>query len=184
MHRIANIAVAFMVAATLAKPCGATVVDQGQNGFTIQQKLHIAAATDKVYAALLAPGKWWSSDHTFSHSAANLALDARAGGCFCETLPGGGSVQHATVAIAMPGAMLRLRGPLGPFQGQGVDAALTFSLKAAGDGTDLTLDNVVGGYMQGGFGKWPQAADGMLSDLVEHLKYYAENGKSEPPPAK
>ena len=182
MHRIADIAVAFIVAATLARPCGATVVDQGQNGFTIQQKMHIAAPTDKVYAALIAPGKWWSSDHTYSNSAANLALDARAGGCFCETLPGGGSVQHATVAIAMPGAMLRLRGPLGPFQGQGVDSALTFSLKAAGDGTDLTLDNVVGGYMQGGFGKWPVAADGMLAATIARLKIFVETGSPDAKP--
>ncbi len=183
MHRIAHFAIGFViVATTLAKPCGAAVVDQVQNGFAIQQKLHIAAPTDKVYAALLAPGKWWSSDHTFSHSAANLALDARAGGCFCETLPGGGSVQHATVAIAMPGALLRLRGPLGPFQGQGVDSALTFTLKAAGDGTDLTLDNVVGGYMKGGFGNWPTAADGMLAATIARLKTFVETGSPDPKP--
>ena len=182
MHRIAHFAIAFVVTATLAKPCGATVVDQAQNGFAIQQKLLIAAPTDKVYAALLAPEKWWSPDHTFSHSAANLALDARAGGCFCETLPGGGSVQHATVAAAMPGALLRLRGPLGPFQGQGVDGALTFTLKATRDGTDLTLDNVVGGYMKGGFGTWPTAADAMLAVTLARLKTFVETGSPDPKP--
>ena len=82
----------------------------------------------------------------------------------------------------MPGAMLRLRGPLGPFQGQGVDSALTFSLKAAGDGTDLTLDNVVGGYMQGGFGKWPAAADGMLAATIARLKVFVETGSPDSKP--
>lgn len=182
MHRIAHIAIGLVIAATLAEPCGAAVVDQIPDGFAIQQKLHIAAPTDKVYAALLAPAKWWSPDHTFSNSAANLSLDARAGGCFCETLPGGGSVQHATVAIAMPGTLLRLRGPLGPFQGQGVDAALTFTLKAAGDGTDLTLDNVVGGYMKGGFGNWPAAADRMLATTIVRLKTFVETGSPDPKP--
>lgn len=182
MHRIAHVAIGAAVAATLASPCSAAVVDQAQDGFAIQQKLHIAAPPDKVYAALVAPQKWWGPDHTYSHSAANLALDARGGGCFCETLPGGGSVQHATVASAMPGALLRLRGPLGPFQGQGVDSALTFTLKAAGDGTDLTLDNVVGGYMKGGLGNWPAAADGMLAATIARLKNFVETGSPDPRP--
>jgi hypothetical protein len=69
---------------------------------------------------------------------------------------------------------------MGPFQSQGVDGALTFALKAGGDGTDLVLDNNVGGFIKGGMGKWPEAADGMLADLVVHLKYYVESGKPMP----
>jgi hypothetical protein len=50
----------------------------------------------------------------------------------------------------------------------------------------LVLDNNVDGFVKGGMGKWPEAADGMLTDLVAHLKYYAENSKAMPasPPAK
>lgn len=183
MHRIAHFAFgSIVVAASLAAPCRAAVIEQTPSGFAIQQKLHIAAPADKVYAALLVPAKWWNSDHTYSNDAANLTLEARAGGCFCEALPGGGSVQHATVWTLMPGVMLRLRGPLGPFQGQGVDAALTFTLKAAGDGTDLTLDNLVGGYMKGGFGNWPAAADGMLAGTMARLKMYIETGSPDTRP--
>ncbi len=159
----------------------AAVVESAINGFAIQQEIHIAAPPDRVYAALLEPAKWWSSDHTFSKSAANLTLDGKAGGCFCEALPGGGSVQHLVVVNANSGKLLRLRGVLGPLQGQGVDGALTFALKAGGSGgTDLTLDNTVGGYMKGGFGRWPALADDMLAGQLARLKRYIETGSPEP----
>jgi len=159
-------------------PAQSAVLETNANGFAIEEKAHIAASPAKVYAALIHPENWWNSEHTFSGSAGNLSLDAKAGGCLCETLPNGGSVQHLAVVFAAPNSTLRLRGAMGPFQGQGMDGALTFTLKASGDGTDLVLDNNVGGFMKGGMGKWPQAADGMLTDLVAHLKYYAETGKA------
>jgi uncharacterized protein YndB with AHSA1/START domain len=176
MHRFAHVFIGFIVAALATCPASAAVVDTQPNGFAIQQVIQIAAAPDKVYAALIKPSLWWNSEHTFSQSAANLTLDARGGGCFCETLPNGGSVQHAVVVDADPGQTLRLRGPLGPFQGQGVDSALTFTLKAKDGGTELTLENIVGGYMKGGWGQWPGAADGMLGEQMGRLKAYMETG--------
>lgn len=157
----------------------AAVVESAANGFAIEQMAHIAAPPDRLYAALIQPAKWWNPRHTFSGSAANLSLDARAGGCFCEKLPNGGSVQHLVVVEADSGKTLRLRGSLGPFQGNGVDGALTFSLKASADGTELTLDNVAGGFMKGGFGKWPALADQMLAEQLTRLKRYVETGSPE-----
>jgi len=156
----------------------AEVIETGANGFALQRTLHIAAPPERVYAALIQPSKWWNSEHTFSGSAANLTLDARAGGCFCETWSGG-SVQHLVVVYAEPGKMLRLRGALGPFQGQGVDGALTFTLKPAGDGTDLTMDNIVGGFVKGGISKWPPLADSMLAGQLIRLKRYLETGSPD-----
>ena len=156
----------------------AAVTDEQPNGFAIEETAHVAAPPDKVYGALLQPQKWWNSAHTYSENSANLSLDAKAGGCLCEALPGGGSALHAIVVLAQPGSTLRLRGPFGPFQSQGVDGALTFTLKAGNGGTELKLNDNVGGYMKGGFGKWPQAADAMLADLVAHLKYFVETGKA------
>ncbi len=43
------------------------------------------------------------------------------------------------------------------------------------------LDNNVGGYIRGGFGKLAPAADAMLTDLAAHLKTFAETGKAMPP---
>ena len=53
----------------------AEVVAVAGNGFEIRETAYTAAAPDKVYAALLTPARWWSSEHTFSGSAANLVLD-------------------------------------------------------------------------------------------------------------
>ena len=96
-----------------------TVSDVAANGFTLKIDAHIAAPPDKVYAALIEPARWWSSDHTFSGDAKNLHLEAKAGGCWCETLPRGGSVLHLLVVYIDPGKAIRLRGALGPFQGLG-----------------------------------------------------------------
>jgi uncharacterized protein YndB with AHSA1/START domain len=157
----------------------AEVVESTPNGFALQRIVHIAATPERVYAALIQPARWWNSAHTFSGSAANLSLDARAGGCFCE-IWNGGSVQHEVVVDAVPGKTLRMRGALGPFQGQGVDGALTFSIRPSGDGADLTMENVVGGFMKGGIAKWPPLADSMLAEQMIRLKRYVETGSPEP----
>lgn len=174
----------FLGAALVALACcadaQAAVVESNANGFAIEETVHIAVSPDKLYSALVHPELWWNPQHTLSGSAANLSLDAKAGGCLCESLPNGGSVRHLTVAAVMPGKAIVLRGAMGPFQEQGVDGALIFTLKTKDGGTDLVLDNNLGGFMKGGMGKWPEAADGMLTDLVAHLKYYAETGEAMP----
>ena len=43
-------------------------------------------------------------------------MELHAGGCFCERLKDGGSVQLLQVVYAAPGEGLRLRGALGPLQ--------------------------------------------------------------------
>jgi len=160
----------------------AAVEDQAQNGFTIAETAVIAAPPGRVYEALLVPAHWWSSEHTYSHNAGNLSLDAHAGGCWCETLPGGGSVQHLVVANVIPGKLLRLRGALGPLQGMAVDGAMTFALHAASSGTELTLTYAVGGYSKGGFGELSGAVDSVLAEQTARLKRLVETGSPETVP--
>ena len=166
------------LALIVGAPAKAAVVDVGPSGFELKQVIHIAAPADKVYAALIQPKLWWDSDHTFSGSAANLTLDARAGGCFCEVLPGGGAVQHEEVVMAAPGEALVMRGALGPFQRRGVDGALAFDLKPTASGVDLTMTNDLGGFMSEGFAGWAPKADAMLAQQMARLKAYVETGKA------
>jgi uncharacterized protein YndB with AHSA1/START domain len=149
----------------------AAVVSATATGFAVRETVHLAQPAASVYDLIIHPARWWGSEHTVSNSAANLTLDARAGGCFCETLPNGGSVQHLLVIMAAPGKGLTLRGALGPFQGQGVDGALTWTLTSVGEETDVTLTYVMGGYLTlpGGFEQWAKNADGMLAGQVESL---------------
>ena len=179
MHRILHALTGLAVALTLSCGAHAAVNDAAAGGFSVTETVHIAAPPDKVYPALIQPAQWWSSQHTFSHDAANLSLDAKAGGCWCEKLPDGGSVQHMTVLFVRPGGALRLRGALGPLQGLGVGGALTIELKAAAGGTDLTATYNVGGYLKDGLASWAPPVDGVLSEQFARLKLLVENGSPE-----
>lgn len=170
-------ALASVLAALLAAgPAHAAVVEAAAGGFQLKISADIQAPPDRVYAALVQPARWWNPDHTFSGSAANLSLEAKAGGCFCETLPAGGAVRHLEVATVMPGSSLVLRGALGPFQAMGVDGALSFGLAPKDQGTTLTLTNTYGGFVPGGLTDWAPRADAMLSEQVGRLKKLLETG--------
>jgi hypothetical protein len=97
-------------------------------------------------------------------------LDARAGGCWCETLIDGGSVEHMRVVYVAPGKALRLRGALGPLQGLGVEGAMTLSVKAAASGTDISISYAVGGYVKDGFDGLSKGVDHVLAEQLERLR--------------
>lgn len=162
----------------VSAPARAAVIEVSDNGFTVRETAHVAEPADKVYAELLHPQHWWSPDHTFSHNAAGLSLDPRAGGCFCEQLPEGGSVLHLTVVAVRPGHGLTLRGALGPFQTQGVDGVLNWQLTEQGGGTDVTLTYVLGGHLTlpGGFRDWSGKADAMLGAQLARLARLLQTG--------
>src|SRR6516165_2125124 len=166
-----------ILALTVAGPATAEVKSATPNGFEVVSTVTIAAPPDRVYSAFGEIGRWWSSSHTFSRDSANLSLELRAGGCFCERLKDGGSVTHMQVVYAAPGAGLRLRGALGPLQTEGVDGALSWTLKPAGGGTGVTLSYVVGGYIRGGVEQWAPRVDRVLDEQLQRLKGYIE-GKS------
>ena len=136
------------------------------------------AAPAKAYASVVDVAHWWSSDHTYSGNAKNLAMTARAGGCWCETW-NGGSVQHMTVLLAMPGKLLRLSGGLGPLQGAALAATLTFELKPAAAGSEVTVSYVVGGFIGGGLDKIAPGVDGVLGAQLQRLGRLIDTGSAE-----
>ena len=154
----------------LARIASAEVASVSANGFEVKETVHVAAASDKAFAALLQPSQWWTSDHTFSGNAANLTLDARAGGCWCESLPDGGSVEHMHVLFVSPGKVLRLRGALGPFQALAVEGVMTWTVKAGGNGSDISVSYAIGGYSKDGFDTLSKAADQVLGIQIERLR--------------
>ena len=170
---------ATVLAMLAAAPAAAEVLDKGPNGFEVSATTQVAAPPAKLYQALLEIGRWWDGKHSWSGSAANLKLEGRAGGCLCETLPGGGSVLHMTVVYADPGKQLRLRGSLGPLQGLGVEGALTWTIKPAKDGgSELVQSYAVGGYVKGGADALAAPVDGVLGEQLARLKAFAETGRT------
>jgi uncharacterized protein YndB with AHSA1/START domain len=170
-----NLAARILLPLLVALPARAAVTDSATNGFSVVEIAHISATPEKIYAALVTPSRWWSSEHTFSHDAANLSLDPVAGGCWCEKLANGGTVQHLVVVQAIPSKALIMRGALGPLQGLGVEGALTISLKPVTDGTDISFTYNVGGYLRDGLGGWGAPVDRVLGEQVTRLKSFVES---------
>jgi uncharacterized protein YndB with AHSA1/START domain len=167
----------WVFALALAAPIAmAEVTGAGASGFEVREKVHIAATPDTVYATVLAPKRWWDPKHTYSGDANRLTLEAKAGGCWCESMPGGGSVEHLEVTYLAPGKAVRFRGALGPLQAMGVAGSLTITLAAGDGGTDLTLTYAVGGYARDGFEEISKGVDGVLAAQVARLKKAVETG--------
>lgn len=169
---------AILIAVALAVPASAKVVADNAAGFAIEHETVIAAPPQRVYAAIGQPARWWSSAHSWSGKAVNLTLDLRAGGCFCERLPGGGGVEHARVVMAWPGKLVRLTGALGPLQSEALAATLTWELKPAAGGTQVKLTYVVAGFARTARAALPGAVDGVLGEQLTKLKAFAEAPKT------
>ena len=157
----------------------AEVAAQSDAGFVIKHSAEVPAGQAEVWAALIAPAKWWSPDHTWSHNAANLYLDAQATGCFCEKLPKPadappeqrmGSAEHMHVIFADPQrGLLRMAGALGPLQGEAVLGVLTIKLTKAEAGTRIDWEYVVGGYMRAQPAEIAPAVDQILGEQLGRL---------------
>ncbi|MDE2437729.1 MAG: SRPBCC family protein, partial [Sphingomonadales bacterium] len=153
------LAACILAGTALSVPARAEVASTSDSGFVVTQSVEVPASKSEVWKALVAPAKWWSSEHTWSGDAANLYIDAQATGCFCEKLPKPadapadqrmGSVEHMRVVFADPQrGMLRMKGGLGPLQGEPVDGVWTITLKPSGkDGTRVEWDYAVTGLMR------------------------------------
>lgn len=179
-------AILAVIALTCAVPARAEVAAQSDAGFVVKHEVVAAAPPEAVWQVLLAPAKWWSPDHTWSGDAANLYLDAQATGCFCELLPlpkdapqgtRRGSVEHAHIVFAAPGKLLRLSGAFGPLQSEALNATLTVTLTADGEGTKIGWEYVVGGYMRMTPEQIAPAVDRVLGEQVTRLAAKAGEAK-------
>lgn len=171
---------AALAALTFAGAARAEVVDTGPQGFRLKIVRQVAASNAKVAHGISQVGHWWDSDHTYSGRAENMTLDVNAGGCWCETIPPGGSVRHGVVALNHPQqGMIRIDTALGPLQDEGVSGSLTFLLKPKDGGTELTVTYNVGGARDFVVGFAPNV-DKVLTAATDRLKRYVETGKPTP----
>ena len=163
----------------LASPAAAAVIDSQPGGFEVREEVQVAATPAQVYAAVGRIGQWWNSEHTYSGDAANMSLELKAGGCFCEQLKDGGSARHMGVILVQPDKTVRLEGALGPLAGTGGTGHLTFALKAKDAGTDVVLTYDFGGYAKGGMGDFAAPVDAVLGGQLDRLKRYIETGRPD-----
>lgn len=169
MARIAVAALASAALFALAAPAGAEVVESGETGFATHGSALVSAPPAALWAALVEPARWWSPAHSWSGDAANMTLSAKAGGCFCESLPDGGSVEHLRVIHAAPGRLLRASGALGPLQGEALAATLTITLDPEGEGTRIAWRYAVAGQAGFPLAAVAPAVDAVLSEQLARL---------------
>ena len=151
------------------------VVDSSKSGFTVRNTFQVSAPAEKVFEKLVDDvGKWWDPAHTWSGESKNLSIEARAGGCFCEKLEDGGSVEHLTVVYVDKGKTLRMRGALGPLQEMGVTGAATFSFVESSAGTEIVLEYRVTGYSPEGLDTLAPVVDEVLRLQLGRLGAYVE----------
>ena len=176
-HRLALLAALVAAAAAAAPaPARAEVVTATDSHFVAKQTVTIAAPPPAVWHVLTAEiGQWWSPDHTWSGDAANLTIDPRPGGCFCEKLPNGG-VRHMQVVFVKSPELLRLEGGLGPLQEQSLTGMMTWKLAPAGEGCALEVVYRVAGAVDGGLTTWAPLVDSVLGLQVVRLKGFVETG--------
>ncbi len=176
-HGRINKVLVVLLALGLTAGASAEVLDANVNGFTVRHQVAITADRFTVYeAAVTSIGQWWSGDHTVSGDAANLYMTTTVPGCFCETLGEGSGVVHMTVSFVSPGVVLRLTGGLGPLGLMGVNGNMTGEFDETSNGTVVTLQYAVGGYMDGGLESLAGPVDGVLVEAMTRLKSFVETG--------
>jgi uncharacterized protein YndB with AHSA1/START domain len=167
----------FAVIALLAAGSAQGAVSDAQSdGFTVRQSVVIDAPRADVYiAAINHVGQWWSADHTVSGDANNMYIEAKPQGCFCEALGSGGGVVHMTVTFVNPTVMLRLSGGLGPLGLMGVSGNMTWEFEDSDEGTSVTWNYAVGGYLPQGLDQIASAVDAVLSEQLNSLKRFVDD---------
>ena len=169
---------ALAISILAAAPLQAEVIKSDEGGFVTRDTAVVDATPMEVWLALISPGKWWNSDHTWSGDAANMTLMPKAGGCFCERIPEAndadrvtleGSVEHMRVIQAYPERALRLTGALGPLQSEPVGGVLTIAIGEAEKGTRIVWEYAVGGYMRFPVDTIAPAVDGVMSQQLNGL---------------
>lgn len=162
---------AFALVATGTTPALAAIEGTPSGaGFTVFGEVPVSATPDATWARLIDVGSWWSSAHSWSGDAHNMTLEPRAGGCWCEALPNGGSIQHGRVIAFVPGQRLLLSAELGPLQGMPVNGKLEWRLAAAsGGGTILRYRYQLWGHVRAAADQLAAGVDGVMAEQAQRL---------------
>ena len=170
---------AFVLALLVAQvlPTRAELLAAGPHGFVSEHILVLPATPDRTWAALTdETALWWDAEHSYGGKADGFSLQAVAGGCFCEHLADGGSVQHMQVVQVLPGRRLLMHGGLGPLAQMGVAGAMSFAFVPHQNGTELRYRYEVGGFTAGGLEAIAPAVDAVQLGQLRRLKNYLTTG--------
>ncbi len=159
-----------LAAVLAASPAQAKVVASSANGFEISHGFETGMTAKEIYALFGQPSRWWSPDHTYSGDANRLKMTLHPGGCFCETLAGGGGIQHLRVIYVDPGKRVVLEGALGPLLYDAVAGVMDLQIKPrAAGGSTITLNYRASGFAKGGADKLAPLVDSVLGSQMARM---------------
>ena len=123
-----------LLAAISAAPATARVESQDASGFTINVEQRVARDADAVFAALAEPARWWSDDHSWSGSAANMSLQPVIGGCWCEAWDGAVAEHGRILFWSQSARRMLLRSEPGPLSSMAATGKLEWTIFPSQEG--------------------------------------------------
>lgn len=166
-------AVPLIVLSLIAAPASAEIISADDHGFEIKHSVNLVIAQTEAFGAFGRVGKWWSNEHTYSGDAARLSLQLRAGGCFCETLDGGGGVEHMHVTVIQPGERIVLTGSLGPLLYEATSGVMDVKVERIAGGSRVTMNYRAAGFAKGGAAGMAPLVDQVLGEQMKRFRVYA-----------
>lgn len=159
--------------ALLAAPASAEVIGAAPNGFHIRHVVEVKAEQQAAFADFALVHDWWDKNHTYSGDARNLRMSLLPGGCFCETLPNGGGIEHMRIAYFDRGKRIVLTGSLGPLLYEATSAVMDVKFEPAAGGTRVMMDYKAAGFAAGGADKLARPVDAVLGQQFARYAAYA-----------
>ena len=164
-----------LAAVVAAAPARAEVTTSSANGFEVKHQISLVVPPAKAYASFANIGAWWSKDHTYSGDASKLSLRLIPGGCFCETIDGGG-IEHLRVSYVKANEQVVLSGALGPLLYEGVAGSLDVKFEKIAGGTRVTFVYRAAGFARGNGVAYAPTVDTVLGEQVRRLRVFAAGG--------
>ena len=168
--------IALLALAVSATPATAEVVSAEPHGFEIQHVVNLVIPQPKAFVAFGQVGQWWSKDHTYSGDAARMSLQLRPGGCLCETLDGGGGIEHMRVAYVKPGEQVVLTGSLGPLLYEATTGVMDVKVERIAGGSRVIMNYRAAGFAKGNAEKLAPLVDQVLGEQMKRFRVYAAGG--------
>ena len=166
----------FVLPLAIASPAAAEVVSAEPHGFEVQHVVNLVIPQPKAFAAFGQVGQWWSKDHTYSGDAMRMSLQLRPGGCLCETLDGGGGIDHLHVTYVQPGERVVLTGSLGPLLYEATTGVMDVKVERIAGGSRVIMNYRAAGFANGNAEKLAPLVDQVLGEQIKRFRVYAAGG--------
>ena len=160
----------------ISSPAAAEVLGASDHGFEVQQSANLVIPQPQAFAAFGQVGQWWGKDHTYSGDSARMSMQLRPGGCFCETLDGGGGIEHLRVTFVQPGERVVLTGSLGPLLYEATAGVMDVKVERIAGGSRVTMNYRAAGFANGGAEKIAPLVDQVLGDQMKRFRVFAAGG--------